>query len=286
MFGKTAGIVIGLAIATAGCSRQAPPREFELRGQVLAVDEARQEITIKHEDIEGFMPGMTMPFKVSDRRLLEGRAPGDLITATLVVGERDAHIRTLERTGQAPVPPDATPPRRVDILTTGERVADASFVDETGSRRSLAELRQNVVAVTFMYTRCPLPNFCPVMDRNFRAVQDAIRADPHLTGRARLLSVSFDPEHDTPAVLAAHAARLQADPAVWHFVTGTVEDVDRFASQFGVSILRNDPGAADIVHNLRTAVVDGEGRVAAVLDGSEWTPAQLVTEMRNARGGR
>ena len=286
MFGKTAGIVIALTIASAACSRQPPSREFELTGQVLAVDEARQEITIKHEDIKGFMPGMTMPFKVSDRRLLEGRVPGDLVKATLVVWEQDAHIRTLERIGHAPVPPDAGPPRPADILATGQPVADASFVDESGSPRTLSEWRRNVVAVTFMYTRCPLPNFCPVMDRHFKAVQEAVRADPNLTGRARLLSVSFDPEHDTPAVLSAHAARLQADPAVWHFVTGTAEDVDRFASQFGVSILRNDPGAADIVHNLRTAVIDGEGRLAAVFNGSDWTPAQLVTEMRHARGGR
>jgi protein SCO1/2 len=274
------GIVIALMLSAA-CSRPAA-REYHLRGQVIAIDAARQEVTITHEDIPGFMPGMTMPFKVADRALLEGRVPGDLVTATLVLRDTDASLTRLERVGSAPLPVTAAPvaPR----LAVGEVVEDGQFVDEQGRPRRLSDWRGNAIAVTFMYTRCPLPNFCPLMDRQFKAVQDLVRKDAGLNGHVRLLSVSFDPEHDTPEVLAGHAAALGANPDVWRFVTGTPADVDRFGAQFGISVMRDDP--REIVHNLRTAVIDGERRLVAVFNGGDWTPAELVKELRSARAGR
>jgi protein SCO1/2 len=122
------------------------------------------------------------------------------------------------------------------------------------------------------------------MDRHFRAVQDQVRADPALLGGVLLLSVSFDPEHDQPAVLTQHAARLGADPAVWHFLTGNRDDVEAFAAQFGVSVMRDRAG--EIAHNLRTAIIDGEGRLITSLSGSDWAPADLVAEIRRARARR
>jgi len=273
-----------VALALGGCSRSSA-REYELKGQVLAVDPARQEITIEHGDIQGFMPGMTMAFKVRDRALLEGRIPGDLVTATLVVEDADAHLRAVERTGHAPVTLPTILPR-TGILANGDTVADAAFVDETGAARRLADWRGHVIAVTFVYTRCPLPNFCPLMDRHFRSVQDQVRADPALKAGVRLLSVSFDPDHDTPPVLAKHAAALGADPDIWHFLTGTRGGVEAFASQFAVSVIREDPSETEIVHNLRTAVIDREGRLVTVLNGSDWTPAELMTELRRAHDAR
>jgi protein SCO1 len=257
-------------------------REYELRGHVLAVNPARQEITIRHEDIRGFMPGMTMPFKVLDGKLLEGRAAGDLVRATLVVDGAEAYLRALERTGFEPVAgrPAASAP--MDLLDVGASVPDVEFTDQTGAPRRLSGWGGRAVAVTFIYTRCPLPDFCPVMDRHFRSVQAAVQQDERLKGRVQLLSVSFDPAFDNPGVLAQHAARVGADPSMWSFLTGEPAAIDTFASRFGVSVMRDDPAEQEIVHNLRTAVLDRERRLTAILRGNDWTPAQLVGELRKA----
>lgn len=269
--------VIGCATAVA-CSRA---REYELRGQVLAVDRERQEITIRHEDIRGFMPGMTMPFKVRDPGLLDGREPGDLVKATLVVKDANAYLSALERTGHAEVVVPAPTPR-VNLLEPGQRVPDVRVIDETGTAHPLSAWRGRVLAVTFTYTRCPLPDFCPRMDRHFHAVQGELLADPAMRDRVALLSFSFDPAFDTPQVLAAHAKRLQADPRVWHFVTGEQEEIAAFAARFGISVIRDRSNAADITHNLRTAVIASDGTLVTIFTGNEWTPADLMTALRQA----
>jgi protein SCO1 len=273
-----------LAVGAAGCQR--PAQHYQLTGQIVAVDPARQELTIKHEDIPGFMPGMTMAFKVWAPRLMDGRLPGEIVTATLVVNGTEAHLRDVARTGFSPVV-EAHPGTRVqNLLQPGDAPRDTTLVDETGSRHRLQDFRGQTLAVTFIYTRCPLPNFCPVMDRHFRAVQEQLRADPDLRGGVRLLSVSFDPEHDQPASLAKHAAKVGADSTVWHFLTGDRADVEAFAAQFGVSVMREGARPDEIVHNLRTVIIDGEGKLVTSFSGSEWTPADLVAEIRRARTKR
>jgi protein SCO1/2 len=279
-------VAVAVLAVAAGCRPR--PREYELRGVVVAVDPSRQEITIKHEDIPRFMPGMTMPFKVRDPRLLQDRRPGDLVRATLVVEESDAHLRAIERTGSGPIPelPSDGGAPRVDLLAAGDPVPDTAFVDQGGRIRRLADWRGQILAVTFIYTRCPIPNFCPLMDRHFQSAAAAILQDASLRQRVRLLSVSFDPVHDTPAVLAAHAKRLEADPAIWTFLTGDQETIDRFALRFGVSVIREGASAKDIVHSLRTAVIGADGRLVTILRGNEWTPSELVAELRKAVAGR
>jgi len=279
-----AGLAAAVAISVSGCGRGSV-REYPLRGQVVAVDEARQQVTIRHEDIPQFMPGMTMAFTVRDKKLLKGRTPGELVTATLVVAQSDVHLRALERTGFAPIPDPEAAPRVMNLLQPGERVRDAALIDETRARRRIADWQGDVLAVTFTYTLCPLPNFCPLIDRHFQTVQSQILSDASLKGRVRLLSVSFDPERDTPAVLAKRAAALKADPSVWHFLTGARDELEEFASQFGVSVIR-EQGNPEIVHNLRTAIVDADGRLRTILNGSEWMPADLMTALRDARAGR
>jgi protein SCO1/2 len=258
---------VAAAALAAACARPAA-REYELRGVVVSVDRGRQEITIKHEDIPRFMPGMTMPF---------------LVRATLVVEDADAHLRTLERTGSGPVPAEAAE-RAMDVLDIGEEPPDARFVDQDGRERRLADWRGQAVVVTFIYTRCPLPNFCPAIDRQFAAVQEMLRQDRDLNGRVRLLSVSFDPAHDRPDVLRRHADAVGADPRVWSFLTGDAEEVRRFASRFGVSVLREGATPGEIIHNLRTSVLDPAGRLVAAHGGSDWQPADLVAALRKAIG--
>ena len=268
-----------MLLSAASCARG---REYELRGQILTIDSARQEITIKHEDIKGFMPGMTMPFKVSTAALLEGRAPGDLVRATLVVNETQGVLTAIERTGHAPLTERPARPR-VDALNPGDEVPDVALVDETGATRRLSEWRGRTLALTLIYTRCPRPDYCPLMDRNFAAVQQHLATDEQLRSKVHLFSVSFDPEFDSPPVLAKHATRAGADPGTWSFVTGDRDDVDGFAGRFGVSVMRGDTNAQEILHNLRTAVIDERGRLVKVFTGNDWQPSQLVTELRATR---
>ncbi|MEO8078563.1 MAG: SCO family protein [Acidobacteriota bacterium] len=271
-------IAVCAFLISSACARG---RRYELKGQIVAVDPVRQELTITHQDIRGFMPGMTMPFKVRDPRLLDGREAGDLVTGTLVVEDTDAYLASVERTGHAALT-EAPPAPRMDVLDTGETVPDVRLTEETGTSRSFSEWRGRALAVTFIYTRCPLPDFCPAMDRQFAAVQRAVAADPQLRDRVRLLSISFDPAFDTTAVLAEHARRVGADPGLWHFATGERDAIGAFALRFGVSVMPEEGAAPGIVHNLRTAVIDRNGRVVQIFSGTDWTPAELLEALRRA----
>lgn len=262
------------------CVACARAHEYELRGQILAVDRGGQELTIQHEDIRGFMPGMTMSFKVRDARLLEGQEAGDLVKATLVVEDAVAYLSSIARTGHADL--TAPPPPRVDVLEPGQPVPDVRLTDEAGRTRTLSDRRGRIVAVTFTYTRCPMPDFCPRMDQHFKRVQGEILADPGMRDRIALLSVSFDPAFDTPQVLAAHAQQVGADPRVWHFLTGERDAIAAFASRFGISSIREGSNTADITHNLRTAVIASDGTLLTIFNGNDWTPADLMHALRQA----
>lgn len=269
------------ALVVVSCTRPEPaPRQFELRGQILAI-RPDHELLVTHDDINGFMPAMTMPYKVRDPELLRDTRAGDVISATLVVTDTDAWLTRIEKTGTAPLPETAAESTTAAaLLRPGDVVPDTPLLDDQGRSMRLSDWRGSATAITFIYTRCPLPQFCPLMDRRFADVQRMTTADPALNGRARLLSVSFDPEADTPAVLRAHAKKLGADPAMWRFATAPRDEVDRFANAFGVSVIRE--ADETITHNLRTAVIDPEGRLVAVYDGSDWTPEQIVADMRRA----
>jgi len=272
-------VVLAAILVLAGCSRD---RRYELEGQVLAVDPERQEVTVKHGDIKGFMPGMTMAFKVGDARELQPRRPGELIKATLVVADSTGHLEDIVRTGEAPLPTPEPGMPPAGWLQPGAPVADAEFVDQTGRARRLSEWRDQTIAVTFVYTRCPLPDFCPLMDRYFAAVQRSLSEDPRLTGRVHLLSVSFDPAYDTPDVLAAHAKKAGAEAATWTWLTGELKAIDAFAAQFGVSIIRDDRPLQEITHSLRTVVLDRSGKVVKIYNGNDWKPEELLATLRAA----
>ena len=274
-----AGILIA-AIAVGACSRAPEARQFEVRGQILGVDAARREVLVDHEDIPNFMPAMVMPYKVSDAALLEGKKPGDLITATLVVEEVDAYLSSITTTGHAPIKnPGAGPAiTDADLLKTGDAIPDVTLTDETGASRPLSSFKGHRVALTFIYTRCPLPDFCPLMDKHFARVQQEIRSSPALAD-VRLVSITLDPEFDTAPVLQKHARAVGAAPATWTFLTGSRDDVRALAKRFGI-ITEPGESAAILVHNLRTAVIDAEGRVAAVHSGNMWTPAELVADIK------
>lgn len=265
-------------IALGACNRAPAPRQYELQGQILAVRPERNEVVIRHEDIKGFMPGMTMPFTVREPRLLQDKQRGDLVSATLVVGETEAYLSSLTTTGHADVAEPPPPAPAADVLAPGQPVMDAMLVDQEGKPRPFSSFKGHRVALTFIYTRCPLPEFCPLMDRHFASVQKSIAGTPALAD-VRLVTVTLDPAFDTPPVLEAYAGRRGANPAIWTFLTGEPAEVNRFGSQFGLYVEHNPDNAIDITHNLRTAVIDREGRLVTVHSGNSWTPAELVADL-------
>jgi protein SCO1/2 len=271
------------ALAVSACSKSPSKDEhtYTVQGQVIEVAPDHQQATVKHEEIKGFMMAMTMPYKVQNPQLLNGIVPGDLINAKLLVGPDGVFFTEVKKVGEAPLeqPAGAAAGPGADLLKPGEPLPDATFVDQNGRKQRISAFKGAPLAITFIYTSCPLPDFCPLMDRNFAAVQESLAADPALK-KVHLVSISFDPAIDTPAVLKKHAGELKANPARWTFLTGDRDEIDKFASRLGMTVSRSPTEAANITHNLRTAVVDSDGRLVKVYTGNEWIPAQLLSDLK------
>ena len=276
-------------LATIACTSPAPPlpaKDYQLTGQILAVNGEKPELTIKHEDIQDFMPAMTMVYEVADNRLMAGRTAGELITATLHVQNSIGTLTAITHTGEGPLPSENQVAMASGVLAEGDEIPDAAFVDQTDKRRSFSEWNGVTTLLTFIYTRCPLPDFCPLMNQNFSALQRAIVSDAANVGlrnTVKLVSVTFDPEYDTPAVLADLARKHGADPALWTFLTGDRVTIHRFAGRFGVGLIRPD-GMIEISHNLRTVLVGADGRIRKVYSGNDWKPATVLADMHAATG--
>jgi protein SCO1/2 len=280
------GFLLLLLLTAGACSRGASGdrREYTLQGQVLSVQADQKQAVIRHEEIKGFMPAMTMPYDVQDSKEYAGVAPGDLVTATLVVEPTRAYLQQVKKVGTAPlaVADGGNTPAAAagfELIKMGAPVPNQAFVNQDGKSVSLADFRGDAVIVTFMYTTCPMPTMCPMMDRHFAKIQAKLKEQNNLL-KTHLLSVSFDPQVDTPPVLKKHADSLGADPRLWSFVTGDRDEIDKWASGFGISISRamNDP--RDITHNLRTALLDRQGNLVQIYNGNEWTPEQVLADVR------
>lgn len=272
---------LAAAVALAAACQGPPPPRYPLHGQILAVDAPHQQLTIKHDDIPGFMPGMTMSYPVAKPALMQGRAAGEVVNATLEVSDATGVLVDIQHVGTAPLPEGTNAiALATDLLSVGDTMPDVALIDEHDKRRSLSEWKGTTTLITFIYTRCPLPQFCPLMDLNFEALQRGIAADPALKGRVKLVSVTIDPAYDTPAVLAAHAAHVRADPSVWTFLTGDVHTIDHLAAQFGVGVLRDPQQATNITHNLRTTLIGADGKIRKIYSGNEWKPADLLADLK------
>ena len=215
---------------------------FPLRGVVRKVDAGTGEVSISHEEIPGFMAKMTMPFTLTDRSLLEDVKPGDEVEGSLRVdyegGEvKDSNLTDLVVTRRPETPLETTnlPVTVPQTLEPGDLVPDFAMTTQEGKPVRLSDLRGKVVVLTFIYTRCPLPEFCPAIDMKFADLARRISAVSSRAEQIRLLSVSFDPEHDTPEVLAAHvAARRGARPPLWTFATASRKELARITGSLGL----------------------------------------------------
>ncbi len=285
--------VFVLAALVAACGGTKPTeRTFPVEGQVIAITPDRSEATIKHGEIKGLMPAMTMPYRFKEKAELNAVKPGDIVDGTLVIVENDAYLTKVKRIGEAPI--EQAPPETIvataassglELLKPGDTVPDSAFVDQDGKKKTFRAFRGSRVVLTFIYTKCPIPTFCPMMDRHFVTLQEHFQDDPALKD-VHLVTVSFDPAVDTPPVLKKHALELEADLTRWTFLTGDRDDIDKFATRFGMSVARapNDP--RDITHNLRTAVISAEGKLLKMYTGNQWTPKDILEDLKPTANAR
>ncbi len=273
-------VVASLLLAVACTRPPAEERRYPLEGRVLEVEQEGARARVAHEDIPGFMPAMTMSFEVRDKAAAAELRPGEGIRAVLVVTDDESWLEQVEIVAWGlPVPkePDAVVLPEPQI---GTQVPDVRLVDQDGQPLQLRDLRGSAVALTFFFTRCPLPDYCPRMSHHFAEVERRLAAQPELLAATRLVSVSFDTGHDTPEVLSAYARRYTRPPfRHWTFASGDPAEVRRLADFVGLDY-QADQGS--FVHNLRTAVIDPQGRLAALFRGNGWQPTDLLESLAQA----
>ena len=242
------------------------------RGLVLAVDHNRSTLTVSHDPIPGHMDAMVMPFSVRDPAGMAGVRPGDRVAFRLNRRGERSWIDKLKLLSAAPA--DAglmQSPATSTVVSIGEALPDFTLTNHRGDAVTLSSLRGSVVVVTFIYTRCPLPDYCPRMIANLQSVA---RRYPDRLGRdLSLAAITFDPTHDTSQRLAAYARAFDADKVGWQFLTGSLESVARVCEAFGVEFW---PEEGLITHTLQTAIVDRQGRLAASVEGKDYSTRQLA----------
>ena len=241
----------------------------QARGLVLRVDHDTRMVTVSHEPVPGFMDAMVMPFELRDPSELTDLEAGDRIAFRIASRQGQTHIDRLRLLSAAP-PGGAVADGSTAAVRVGEPVPDFSLTSHHGGPLTLSSLRGKVAAIAFIYTRCPLPDYCPRMMSNFLAVKQRFAA--RLNREVVLLTVTFDPQYDTAETLRQYARRYSAEDEGWHFLTGTTTDVARVCELFGVEFW---PEEGLITHTLRTAVVDRDGRLAATLEGRDYSGRQL-----------
>ena len=256
-------------------------KRFELKGTVVAVDPQQHLVTISHEDVKDYMPAMTMPFLLKDDYYLQTLAAGDQINATLIVDGSQSWLENVIITRES-VDPSAT--TGIPEPKAGDEVPDFTLVNQDGKDIRLSNFRGKALLLTFIYTRCPLPEYCDLMSNNFARVDHELQKRADVYAKTHLLSITIDPDYDTPKVLrsygAAHTERYEAETFEhWDFATGTKDQIKGIAQFFG---LRYFQASDQIVHSLRTVIMSPEGKVIKIYRDNTWKPEEVVSELQKA----
>jgi protein SCO1/2 len=261
-------------------------KRYAFKGKVIAIDKAEHAATIDHDDIVGYMGAMTMEFDVKDDAGFAKLEAGDQVTATLAVTEEEDWLENLIIT-KPPVPdPGAKLPEAGMEPAPGADVPDFNLTNQDGQRIHLAQYRGKALALTFVYTRCPDSNQCPLMSQNFAAIDQALQKEPQLYKQTHLLSVTFDPDYDTAKVLKSYGAGLTGKFANekfehWEFATGSPDEVKKITEFFGLKYFKDESGQAKVIHSLRTAVIGPDGKLYKYYRGNEWKPDEVLADLKS-----
>lgn len=295
-------MVIGAVVATLltptlliGCHRPSAAlhtsatKQYHVRGNIVSVDAAGGKVMLAHEAIPGFMDAMTMLYPLQDPSVASELHAGDRITATLLVdqeadGPSNPRLRDIVVIAQAR--PDYKPAVQYHVPEVGEGVPDFTLLNQSDRTISLHQFRGKVLVMTFIYTRCPLADFCPRMSRNFAELDKALAADPALYANTHLLSVSFDPKYDTPKVLRSYGGAytgqyVNENFAHWDFAAPSEAELPKMEHFFAVGVTPGS-GAAPLQHTLSTLVIGKDGKIAAFFPGNDWTVDEALTSVKRA----
>jgi protein SCO1/2 len=291
-------ILSALFLNLSGCqpherTSSATEKHYDFKGKVVVVEKDKHLLTIAHEDIKDYMPSMTMPFIVGESSAWVFQpprqvVPGDQITATLIVDGAKSWLQdivlTQETTDTTIVGSESVGPK------TGDDVPDYRLINQDGKVIRLHDYKGKALVLTFIYTRCQDPNQCTLMSSNFASIDQELQKQPELYQKTHLLSISFDPEYDTPKVLrsygAANTGKYSGETfAHWEFASGSADEVKGIAQYFGLRyFLDSSSGKEQVVHSLRTAVIAPDGKIVKVYRGNEWKPEEILKDMETAVG--
>jgi len=286
-YNKVALSVIAFALVFGGAScrrRSTNEKRYPIKGKVITVNKLDRTATVAHEDIPGYMPGMTMEFKIKNDGDLEMMKAGDQITGTLVVDELSSwlEITAISEGGSQLTPTTIVPGEP----KPGDAIPDFALVNQDGRAIRLSQYKGKALALTFIYTRCPQPDQCTLMSQNFAAIDRELQKLPDVYGQTHLLSITFDPDYDTPRVLrsygASHTERYSDETFQrWEFATGTKDEVKGMTQFFGMRYYHDtESGDEQVIHSLRTAVIDKNGKLVKLYRGNEWKPSEITEDLK------
>ncbi len=258
-------------------------KRYEIKGKVVSIDKANHRVTIDHDEIPGYMEKMTMPFTLYDDWVYSELAPGALIQATLVV---DGEKSWLENPVVTKISDPSLIGRNVESGAepgAGTEVPDFTLTNQDGKKINFKQYRGRTLLVTFIYTRCPLPDYCPLMSQNFAQIGRELAKNPELSDKTHMLSISVDPGYDKPQVLREYGTRYigsnKADAfKQWEFAAGSADEVKAVAKFFGLNYW---PAEDQIIHGLITALIGSDGKVVKIYRGNDWKPDQVMRDVEN-----
>jgi protein SCO1/2 len=277
-----------LAFGTlAGCNRSKPATsaQYAVTGTVISIDKNTQSAMIDTDEIKGFMAPMIMSYKVRNGKDLGSLAPGDSLSAELIVQGNDYWLDNIRVTQKAAASPPAK--NAFHMPSPGEEVPDFKLLNQGGQHVSLTQYRGKVLMLTFIYTRCPFPDFCPRVSEQFAELNRRLAANPALYAKTHLLSISFDPKYDTPKVLRDYGHQWAGKQATvfdhWEFAAASANQVPEIAQFFGLTVTP-ETGENVITHSLSTAVIGPDGKIVRWYHGSDWRASDLLTDATGAAG--
>jgi protein SCO1/2 len=261
-------------------------KQYAVKGIIVGTDPAHSEVTVDSEAIPGFMDAMTMPYKVRDPNILLDLHPGDHMTGTLLVADSGTLLDQIVITAQAQ--PDYKPQAQYHVPTLGDAVPDFRLTNQSGRKINLSQFHGKALLVTFIYTRCPLSDYCPRMSRNFASIDKSLQADPGLYNRTHLLSISFDPAYDSPAVLRSYGEAYTGNYTRekfehWDFAAPAKTDLPKLLEFFDVGATPEENRT--ITHSLSTAVIGPDGKIAQWYPTNDWKPEDVLDELKKVAGG-
>ena len=280
---KASLFALSCCVLLAGCQSKPQPqgKRYELNGTVVSVDKPHSSAIISHEEIKGYMEAMTMSYSLKDAWPLDVMKPGDQIQATLVVTDNSAWLEDVVVTQKSAAQAQATPESSMQPKP-GDAVPDFRLVNQDGKTVHLAEYKGKALLLTFIYTRCPVPEYCTLMSNNFAEIDKELQKDAALYERTHLVSISFDPEYDRPQVLrsygAAHTGNYDKETfSHWEFTAGDAAEVKKMAQFFGFTYI---PEKDQIIHTLQTVLIAPDEKIVKLYSGNEWKPSEVLSDIR------